>query len=758
MPISFTQERYWAVHNRFTGIPLINIHAAISVRGELDVDALGKALNEVVRRHESLRTSFVVGDDGQPVQVIAPELRVEIPVDDLSHLPADQRDLEVDRFSREQGSEWFDLSRAPLFRIRLLRLGGIEHVVLATMNHIISDGWSVQVLFQEVAQLYDAFSFGHASPLPELPIQYADYALWQREYVQGDVLAALMGYWRDKLTDLTPLELPTDRPREAGATHLQKTHAIHVSADAQAHLQRLSRSENVTMFMLLMAAYQVWLQQCTGSDDIATAFNVANRNRRETQGVIGVFTNSLTLRSDLSGDPSFRGLLARIRRTVLEAFAHQELPVELLMRELQPDDDLIRIPGVQVGFNYQQRASADSLRRHGGLEFAYRPTKMDPLVARYDLWLTVTETDHGLIGELRYDGSLFDDATIARLERQFQNLLAAIIADPDQRLSQLSSLCDREPHATPPAPAAAETTERGEAPGRDEPEGRPQDIPLIHEFAASLLVPSMGSGQSLAPLRTGGSAPPLFCIHGLGGHIAAFLPLARELAPDRPVYGLQGLGLDPGQQPHDSIEAMAAYYVSEMRQVQPRGPYLLAGWSLGGLIALEAAQQWRAAGEDVALVALFDTHLSIMDYEKLDLDDQSVIRWIAPHLELSVKELKKLPLEQQWQRIAEQADLAAEGIGVAEIRRLAAVCKAHVAAAVRYQPQPYRGRAVLFQADLGGSGLDRRWKSLCPRLRVETVPGNHYSMLRKPDVDVLAQRLEGYLREGSALKERAGNR
>ncbi|MCY2994485.1 MAG: alpha/beta fold hydrolase [Planctomycetota bacterium] len=280
---------------------------------------------------------------------------------------------------------------------------------------------------------------------------------------------------------------------------------------------------------------------------------------------------------------------------------------------------------------------------------------------------------------------------------------------------------------------------------------------MVREIAAGLLAPSTGKQQSLAPLRTGGLATPLFCIHGLGGHVAAFLPLARELAEGRPVYGLQGQGLEPGQVPHDRVETMAAFYLDEIRKVQPQGPYLLSGWSMGGMIALEAAQRLVATGEQVALLAMLDTHLSISDFERLPWDERSVIRWMAPYLDLSVAELKPLPLERQWERIAEQANLA-EGLGVAEIRRLAAVCQSHLAASASYRPQPYLGPAVLFQADLGRGGLDRRWKSLCPRLRVEPVPGNHYSMLRKPDVDVLAARLERYLKLDGADEDSTRNR
>jgi thioesterase domain-containing protein len=247
-------------------------------------------------------------------------------------------------------------------------------------------------------------------------------------------------------------------------------------------------------------------------------------------------------------------------------------------------------------------------------------------------------------------------------------------------------------------------------------------------------------------LRSDGSTDPLFLIHGLGGHVAAFMPLARGLAADRPVYGLQAQGLDSAQEPHDCIEAMAAFYVSEIRGVQPHGPYLLGGWSMGGLIAMEAASQLGKAGEEVALVALLDTYLSIADFQKLNLPDQPAIRWIAPHLKLSAAELKKLPLDQQWEQIQQQANRL-EGIGVVEIRRLAAVCKAHLAALSRYVPSPYPGPVVLLAAENGRSQPSGQWKRLCPRLRVERISGNHYTMLSKPNVDLLAERLGRYLQE-----------
>lgn len=273
---------------------------------------------------------------------------------------------------------------------------------------------------------------------------------------------------------------------------------------------------------------------------------------------------------------------------------------------------------------------------------------------------------------------------------------------------------------------------------------------MIRLPAASMFSTPMRSPRSLVPLRVPGDtagqrAPaaadpaltPLFFIHGLGGHVAAFQPLARGLSDGRPVYGLQGLGLDAGQAPQERIEDMAAFYVQEIRQVQPRGPYLLAGWSMGGMIALDMARRLQAAGHAVPLVMLLDTYLTTADYEQQDLGDETVMRWIGGLLRLPVAELMRLSLDRQWARISEQA-AKVEGLGVAEIRRLAAVCRAHLRASADYVPEPYAGRAVLFRAEESRGSFDQRWRPLCPGLTAQIVPGNHYTMLRKPHVDVLA--------------------
>jgi Condensation domain len=331
LPLSFAQQRLWFIDQMEPGNPSYNMPGAVRLTGALSASALEASLNEIVRRHESLRTTFSAVN-GQPMQVIAPTLSMALPVTDVRGQSEAEREAQVRKLVAEDAMRPFDLARGPLFRVRLLRLGAEEHVMLFSMHHIISDEWSLGVLVRELATLYEAFCQDRPSPLPELPIQYADFARWQREWLQGEALESQLAYWRHQLGDSLPaLQLPFDRPRPAAQSYRGAAHSFVMSAEASASLKALSRQEGMTLFMTLLAALQTLLHRYTGQDEIVVGTDIANRNQLETEGLIGFFVNHLVLRTKLGGNPTFRQLLRRVREVTLGAYAHQDLPFDKLV-------------------------------------------------------------------------------------------------------------------------------------------------------------------------------------------------------------------------------------------------------------------------------------------------------------------------------------------------------------------------------------------------------------------------------------------
>jgi acyl carrier protein len=343
LPLSFAQQRLWFLDQLEPGNAFYNCPAAVRMRGRLDVGALKRTLQEIIRRHEALRTRFETAN-GQPVQVIEDAPILNLRVVDLKQLPESEREIEAQRIAREDACLPFDLRRCPLVRATLLNLADKEHVALFTMHHIVSDAWSKGVLVREVAALYEAFSQGRPSPLPELPIQYADYAVWQRNWLQGEVLEKQLAYWRERLGGkLQALELPTDRPRPARPRGEGAYHLFVLPDQLSESLKALCRRTGTTMFMVLLAAFQTLLQRYTDQDDIVIGANIANRARGETENLIGFFVNMMVMRADLSDNPTFMTLLGRVRETALSAYAYQDLPfaegagtiaVELLQSEV----------------------------------------------------------------------------------------------------------------------------------------------------------------------------------------------------------------------------------------------------------------------------------------------------------------------------------------------------------------------------------------------------------------------------------------
>ena len=438
LPPSFAQQRLWFLDQLGTGAAY---HSPMALRltGPLDVDALAAALTEIVRRHESLRTTFA-SLNGEPVQVIGTAARMPLPIDDLTAIPESVRMTEAARRGREEAERPFDLTTGPVMRTRLLRLQPDDHVLLLTLHHIVADGWSLGVLFREVSALYESFAAGRPSPLPEPAIQYADFAVWQREWMQGEVLERHLAYWRRQLAGLTPLQIPTDRPRPAVPTFNGALHTMTLPAPAVKALRQLCRREAATPFMTLLAVFQALLGRYSGQDDIAVGSPIANRNRREVEELLGFFVNSLVLRASLADNPNFRELLQRVRTTALDAYAHQDLPFEKLVDELQPERDLTRNPLFQVSFAVQNAPLS-------ALTLGDTHVQLFPVGAtatRFDLELHVWEQSGAFTMLYYYNTDLFDAATIERMGAHFTTLLENAARYPARPLSELSFLAPDE--------------------------------------------------------------------------------------------------------------------------------------------------------------------------------------------------------------------------------------------------------------------------------------------------------------------------
>ncbi|HEV7376170.1 MAG TPA: condensation domain-containing protein, partial [Pyrinomonadaceae bacterium] len=337
-PLSFAQQRLWFLDQLEPGSSFYNIFDTLSFDEPTDVPALEQSLNEVVRRHEVLRTTFA-NVRGKPVQVIAESLKLPLPVVDLRRLSEEEREAETNRLSSEEYERPFELSRGPLVRGKLLRLSTQESVLLLTMHHIVSDGWSLGILSRELRSLYEAYSTGRPSLLPDLPIQYADFTVWQRDWLQGEVLAAQLDYWEKQLAGApSVMKLPTDRARPSVQNFQQGANQwLKLSKPLAESLKALSQREGVTLFMTLLAAFNLLLHRYTHQSDIVLGSPIAGRNRAETEGLIGFFVNTLVMRTDLSGDPGFRELLGRVKEVALGAYAHQDLPFEKLVEAISPE-------------------------------------------------------------------------------------------------------------------------------------------------------------------------------------------------------------------------------------------------------------------------------------------------------------------------------------------------------------------------------------------------------------------------------------
>ena len=433
LPLSFAQQRLWFLDQMDPGNPYYNMAAALHLRGNLNVSALERAIGEIIRRHEVLQTSYIL-HEAQPAQVRITPDRLTLPVVDLSSLPEASWEDHLQLLAAVDARRHFDLAKGKVLRATLVRGTDSEQALLFAMHHIVSDGWSLGVVVRELSILYEAYCGGRPSELTELPIQYVDFAHWQRQWLQDDVLQSQLSYWKTRLGGQLPtLELRTDRPRPAVETFRGADEVLVIPKALTKELKNISARENVTLFMTLLAAYKTLLLRNIGQDDVVVGTDLAGRNHVELEGLIGFFVNLLVLRTDLSGNPSFRGLLKRVRQTTMGALAHQEMPFDRLVEELQPARHRSRTPLFQILF-VMENVPMETLDLPG---LTFKPLQNQSNTARFDLGLFAREDSDELITRWTYKTDLFDGDTIKGLAGQFHALLENIAAQPDTRIGEL---------------------------------------------------------------------------------------------------------------------------------------------------------------------------------------------------------------------------------------------------------------------------------------------------------------------------------
>ncbi|HXQ72675.1 MAG TPA: condensation domain-containing protein, partial [Pyrinomonadaceae bacterium] len=439
LPLSFAQQRLWFLDQLEPNTSFYNCPAIVRLRGPLNLAALERTFTEISRRHEVLRTRFVAVD-GEARQQIAEPAPFKLLLIDLSTIADEFRNGEAQRLVRMEAATPFDLSAGELLRVKVLRLAAEEHLVLLTTHHIISDGWSMGVLIKEVDTLYQAYSEGRESSLEELAIQYGDFARWQREWLQGEVLEQQLGYWREQLADLPALELPTDRPRPAIQSYRGRHHYFTMPTELTQQLKELSQQEGATLFMVLLGAFQLLLSRYAKQEDVVVGTDIAGRNRAETENLIGFFINQLVLRTDLSGGPTFKELLKRVREVCLGAYAHQDVPFEKLVEELRPERIARRQPFFQVKFVLQNNNTTEVLATP---ELKFTQLVTDSQTAKLDLLFLMAEGPD-LGGSVEYNTDIFDEATIKTMTGHFITLLQNIAEQPDVPIHDLNYISETE--------------------------------------------------------------------------------------------------------------------------------------------------------------------------------------------------------------------------------------------------------------------------------------------------------------------------
>jgi acyl carrier protein len=656
VPQWFYQQNAWVTDPAHSDNAVYNYPLAIRISGSLDTEALQQSLQLVLQRHAVLRSVFRVVD-GELLQIVTSNAVINIPIIDLDESGREPiADLEgrARQMATHTARKPFNLSHGPLLRTVLFRLGREDHVLLLITHHLVYDDWSSNILIRELAEFYSSQITGRPAVLPTLSFTYGDFARWLQKQMQGKKLENRLDFWTRELDRAKDFHhLRTDFPRSQHRTYRGRCASTAIPEDVTQLLRQLSQQEKVSLFMVLLAAFQALLHTYSNDEDIAVGSCAANRPLSQTEALVGRFGNDLVLRTDMTGDPTFRELFGRVRKTALTAFSYQDLPFGELVKALSPVESA-RNPLFQVMFIMQDAPK-------GGAEFAdltLSPFPLEVQTAKYDLnvWL---RPNRGIELAFEYNSDLFAAATMEDMLARYKDTLSVMTKNPDARTSSLTWRNARpglargrgvQPARGSHLPASGRREDRLEAQlveiwesvlakhpisitddyfelggtsllalrlfikieeafGVKMPLVALIEAPTIEKIAT--LIRSLDSQdvwQSLVAIHPSGRRPPLFCAHGQSGNLLIYRSLARHLGPDQPVYGLQPQGLDGRQAPLATIEEMAAKYVKDVRSFQPRGPYFLAGYCMGGALALEMAQQLQQQGQTVSLVAMLDTY------------------------------------------------------------------------------------------------------------------------------------------------------
>ena len=789
MPLSPAQERLYFLAQSGQDASSYQVYLAWRVSGPIDAEILERSLGAIVQRHEILRTTFSAAA-GRPVGRIAQDTMLRLQVVNLESLAVDRREAEARSLAREEVRRPFDLEQGPLLRAVLFSLSATAHLLVVTISQLAFDGWSMRVFSRELGALYPAFAAAKPSPLPGLPVQWADFVHWQRNLLEGPSLDHERTYWRQQLAQpYAGLRLPVDHARNMAAPRATQE-PWNLDAGLTQRLNALAQEEGASHFAALLAAMDAWLHRLTGQEDLMVFASTFARGRVETRGLIGLFANVLPIRTNLAGNPTFREIVRRVRDESMEALAHQSLPFESIMQTLPRAANADAAPLFQVMLIHQN-SPLPELRC--GDTILVPVHDIDTGHSKFELLWDVSETKGGLQGSFVYRSDLFETATIRALLADFATLLGSLLEAPDHPVSRfqhngkagLSSISRQQaevqsalvaPTSELEAWLAAlwETlfqrsrvgirdnffdlggdsllavrmfSEIGPLTGRRLPLSVLFAAPTIEKLAKLISQNARAGSACVVPIQPRGSRAPMFCISGVGGAVLLFHRLARHMHPDQPMYGLEPPELDGEQALLANMQDIASRYIQEMRAVQPQGPYHIVGFSFGGMVAFEIAQQLASQGERVGLLAMFDTASSSGTSRGLAAYRAHLKAVLfGPQRLKYLHELvrgKAFKIFLQFFRFA-GCPLPASVTATGRVVDVQTFAQRH------YKPQVYPGRVTLFRARNRPQGenvdYDLGWGSLASGgVEVQEVPGDHHTMVVDPNIRVVAASLEASL-------------